>query len=211
MRSPLSRLRNRLEAKLIGPIDEVTARETLTETVQEVDQVLTTFNAILRLSRVNEGAEGKMLPLDVAELAEEMAELFHPAFEEAGLDFDSQVDRDLNIRGDSSLLAQAIANLLDNAVKYTPEGESVSLNAHRRDGQIVIVIEDSGPGIPETDLERVKSRFVRLDDARTQAGSGLGLAMVEAVAQLHGGSFTLANSDGESGLKASIMIPTERK
>lgn len=210
LRSPLSRLRNQLEAKLRGPIDEITARETLSETVEEVDQVLTTFNAILRLSRLREGAETKLLPLDLSEVAEEMAELFHPACEDAGLDFDYKIDRGLNIRGDRSLLAQAFANLLDNAVKYTPQGQSITLSAHRRDGQVEVTITDTGDGIPEADLERVKQRFVRLDEARTQAGSGLGLAMVDAVVDLHGGTFALSRGKDDCGLKATMTFPPER-
>jgi signal transduction histidine kinase len=210
LRSPLSRLRNRLEAKLRGPIDEVTARDTLGETVEEVDRVLATFNAILRLSRVNEGAEGKMVRLDLSELAEEMAELFEPACEEAGLTFTSDIERGLEIRGDRALLAQAIANLLDNAVKYTPPGESITFRAFRHDGRVAITVEDTGPGIPEKDLERVKTRFVRLDDARTQAGSGLGLAMVEAVAQLHGGELILATGKEGRGLRTTVSFPRDK-
>jgi signal transduction histidine kinase len=210
LRSPLSRLRNQLEVRLRGPMDELSARETLGETVEEVDRVLATFNAILRLSRVNAGAEGKLVDLDLSEICEEMAELFDPACEDAGIAFQSEVQNGLEMSGDRTLLAQAISNLLDNAVKYTPTGRSISFRAQRRDADIVVEVQDSGPGIPDEDLERVKERFVRLDDARTQPGSGLGLALVEAVAELHKGSFALARSEGESGLKASLIIPAKR-
>ncbi len=210
LRSPLSRLRNQLEARLRGPIDEITARETLAETVEEVDRVLTTFNAILWLSRVNEGAEGRLVPTDFSELCEELVELFEPACEEAGLDFVSKIGKKLELRGDHSLLAQAISNLLDNAVKYTPVGERISFSATQQDGLIKVVIEDSGPGIPEADMERVKQRFVRLDEARTQTGSGLGLAMVEAVADLHSGTFKLSPGDKLQGLRATLTFPKAR-
>lgn len=210
LRSPLSRLRNQLEARLRGPIDEVSARETLGETVEEVDRVLATFNAILRLSRVNAGAEGTLVPLDLSELCEELAELFEPACEDSGIAFAANIEADLELSGDRTLLAQAISNLLDNAVKYTPSGQSISFNARRHAGTIDISVEDTGPGIPEVDLERVKERFVRLDEARTLTGSGLGLALVDAVAELHAGAFNLTRGEDDIGLKATLSLTTKR-
>ncbi len=210
LRSPLSRLRNQLEARLRGPIDEVTARETLAETVEEVDNVLATFNAILRLSRVNEGAEGKLVPLDLTQLCEEMAELFEPACEDAGIEFTANIERGLEMMADRTLMAQAVSNLLDNAVKYTPTGQSIHLSAALKDEQIEVIVSDTGPGIPIADLERVKERFVRLDEARTQVGSGLGLALVEAVSELHSGTFTLTRGDDDTGLKAVLTFTPKR-
>ena len=210
LRSPLSRLRNQLEARLRGPIDEITARETLAETVEEVDNVLATFNAILRLSRVNEGAEGKLLPLNLTELCEEMAELFEPACEDAGIEFNANIERGLEMMGDRTLMAQAVSNLLDNAVKYTPAGQSIHLDAALKDERIEVIIADTGPGIPIDKLARVKERFVRLDEARTQTGSGLGLALVEAVSELHAGTFTLTRGDDDVGLKAALTFMPKR-
>ncbi len=211
LRSPLSRLRNRLEATLRGPLDEVSARETLGQTVDEVDKVLSTFNAILRLSRVNAGAEGRLVRLDLSELAEEMAELFEPACEEAGLSFLSDIDAGLSIQGDRALLTQAIANILDNAIKYTPHGGTIWFSVRRREASVEISVRDTGGGIPEDDFERVKQRFVRLDDARTQTGSGLGLALVEAVAELHHGELLLSAGGGEApatGLLVNLSLET---
>lgn len=210
LRSPLSRLRNQLEARLRGPIDEVSARETLGETVEEVDRVLATFNAILRLSRVNAGAEGTLVLLDLTELCEELAELFEPACEDSGIAFEAKIEPDLELPGDRTLLAQAISNLLDNAVKYTPSGQSISFTANRHAGTIDISVQDTGPGIPEADLDRVKERFVRLDEARTLTGSGLGLALVEAVAELHAGAFILTRGEDDIGLKATLSLTTKR-
>ena len=209
LRSPLSRLRNQLEARLRGPIDELSARETLGETVEEVDRVLATFNAILRLSRVNAGAEGKLVDLDLTELCEELAELFEPACEDAGITFKAGIDPHLSLAGDRTLLAQAISNLIDNAVKYTPSGQSIAFTATLHGTAIDVSIEDTGPGIPEEDLQRVKERFVRLDDARTLPGSGLGLALVDAVAELHAGEFTLARGQDQIGLKATLILPAK--
>lgn len=212
LRSPLSRLRNRLEGALRGPIDEVTARDTLTQTVDEVDRVLATFNSILSLSRVKAGAEGKQTRLNLSELAEEMAELFAPACEEAGLSFEADIRSGLWVKGDQSLLAQATANILDNAVKYTPSGGQISFGVKREGKNLEIVVCDTGPGIPEGDFERVKKRFVRLDEARTQAGSGLGLALVEAVAEFHKGQLTLAGGGDQphcKGLCVTLSLPRE--
>ncbi|MEM1148293.1 MAG: HAMP domain-containing sensor histidine kinase [Pseudomonadota bacterium] len=210
LRSPLSRLRNQLEARLRGPIDEVSARETLAETVEEVDRVLATFNAILRLSRVNAGAEGKLLPLDLTDLCRELADLFEPACEEAGIAFTAEISDGLKLAGDEALLAQAVSNLLDNAVKYTPEGKSISFTAKRADKQIEVTIADTGPGIPDADLDRVKERFIRLDEARTQPGSGLGLALVEAVAELHAGALVLTGGCDGVGLSATLSLPAKK-
>ena len=212
LRSPLSRLRNQLEVSLRGPMDELTARETLEQTVVEVDKVLATFNAIMRLSRLSAGEEGTFDSLDMTELAEEMAELFEPACEEAGLVFQSEIARGLRVHGDRAMLAQAIANLLDNAIKYTPRDGRISLRAVDKGSAIAVQISDSGPGIPEADFERVKERFVRLDDARTQSGSGLGLALVDAIVQLHHGSLVLSSAGGREaapGLLVTVNLPRE--
>ncbi|MEL7231870.1 MAG: HAMP domain-containing sensor histidine kinase, partial [Pseudomonadota bacterium] len=207
LRSPLSRLRNRLEDALRGPMDEMTARDTLSETVEEVDQVLATFNAILNLSRVRSTGEEHLQKLDVGELCADVAELFEPACEEAGLSFEARIKPDLSAKADQALLAQALSNLIDNAIKYTPRGGAVRLDVESRNKSITIAVSDTGPGIPETDRQRVKDRFVRLDDARTQAGSGLGLALVDAVAELHGGRLDLDESKLEGGgLKASLTL-----
>lgn len=207
LRSPLSRLRNRLETRLRGPLDEVSARETLAETVEEVDQVLSTFNAILRLSRIIDGAEAKMQPFDLSETGEELAELFGPACEDAELDFSAEIETELTLDGDRSLIAQAVSNLLDNAIKYSPRGESIRLHIHTEAKAILIDVEDTGPGIPDDEIERVKERFVRLDKARTQAGSGLGLALVVAVAELHAGDLDLMPGQTGTGLLARLRLP----
>lgn len=210
LRSPLARLRNRLEASLRGPLDEVSARDTLGQTVDEVDGVLDTFNSLLRLARLNAGAEGQLQTLDIGLLASELAELYEPACEEAGLSFVAQIGKDLKVSGDMGLLGQAFSNLLDNAVKYTPRGGTIKLLGKRVQSQIIIEVVNSGPGIPEEDLDRVKQRFVRLDEARTQSGTGLGLALVDAVAKRHEGRFELATGAGPSeapGLVARLYLP----
>lgn len=211
LRSPLTRLRNRLVIALTQPQTEQNAAETLSVTLQEVDRVLGTFDAILRLSRLDAGAEGLRVRMDLSELAEELAELFDPACEAAELGFKAQIVRNLTILGDRGLMAQAISNLIDNAIKYTPAGGTISFSAARTaDGMIDLSITDTGPGIPEADRAHVTRRFHRLDSARTQPGSGLGLALVESVAELHGGQLILGDGGGPAGkpgLKATLRLP----
>lgn len=211
LRSPLTRLRNRLELALSQPMSEDAANETLGTTLQEVDRVLDTFNAILRLARVDTGSAGTLARMDLSPLAEDFAELFDPACEEADLSFKSQISKNLVILGDKDLIGQALANLLDNAVKYTPAGGSISFTASRTpEGMIDVTVLDSGPGIPEDQRDKVTQRFHRLDSARTLPGSGLGLALVESVAELHSGQLVLRNGNGPAdrpGLKATLRLP----
>lgn len=211
LRSPLTRLRNRLVLALTQPQTGQGAAETLGVTLQEVDQVLGTFDSILRLARLDAGAEGLRVRMDLSELAEELAELFDPACEAAELGFKAQIGRNLTILGDRGLMAQAISNLIDNAIKYTPAGGSISfVTARTGDGMIDLSIVDTGPGIPEADRVHVTQRFHRLDSARTQPGSGLGLALVESVAELHGGQLILDNGGGpvgQPGLRATLRLP----
>tara|TARA_R110001592_G_scaffold53212_6_gene163216 strand:+ start:1037 stop:2437 length:1401 start_codon:yes stop_codon:yes gene_type:complete len=211
LRSPLSRLRNRLEIALSQPLSQEAASATLSETVEEVDRVLSTFNAILRLARLEAGAEGERVRMDVSELAEELAELFDPACEEAELSFKSQIARHLMILGDRDLIGQALSNMLDNAVKYTPAGGAISFTVARGpDGTIDLTVVDSGPGVPPQARQRVVQRFQRLDSARTQPGSGLGLSLVDSVADMHGGKLILLDAGGpvgQPGLKAILRLP----
>ena len=211
LRSPLSRLRNRLEIALSEPMSRESAEATLEETVEEVDRVLGTFNAILRLARLEAGAEGERVRMDVSELGEELAELFDPACEEAGLSFKSQISRNLTILADRDLVGQALSNLLDNAVKYTPEGGAITFSITRGpNGTVDMTVVDSGPGVPEDARERVVQRFQRMDSARTHPGSGLGLALVDSVADMHGGALILSDAGGPPdmpGLKATLRLP----
>lgn len=213
LRSPLSRLRNRLEESLLSPMDQESARETLASTVEEVDRVLLTFNAILRLSRLDAGAEGRMVKIDLHDVLEELAELYEPACEDAGLTFHGDISQPIIVLGDRELIAQAVSNLLDNALKYTPEGGTIRFTARRTSDSVVITVSDDGPGIPEHMREKAKERFFRLDSARTQAGSGLGLALADAVADLHKGHLDLLWTHGPpepKGLKAVLTLPRDK-
>ncbi|MAP94134.1 MAG: two-component sensor histidine kinase [Ponticaulis sp.] len=212
LRSPLTRLRNRLEADLRDG-EKVNRAESIERTIEEVDAVLATFNAILSLSRVQAGNAARFQDIEVSELLSELAELYEPAAEEAGLEFSSEIEPGLLIEGDKSLIAQAVTNLLDNAIKYTPEGGAMTLRARKtRSDEVELSVTDTGPGIPEADRERAVRRFVRLEASRTQPGNGLGLAMVDAIARLHQGRFDLSEGPGTPpniGLRAALTLPTE--
>lgn len=211
LRSPLSRLRNKLEVAIGEPLSKDEANARLEETVEEVDRVLATFNAILRLARLDAGAEGKRVRMDVSEIAKELAELFEPACEEAELSFKSKIDHGLTLLGDRDLIGQALVNLLDNAVKYTPAGGAISFKVARGPGNSIdLIVLDTGPGIPESSRALAVERFHRMDSARTLPGSGLGLSLVVSVAEMHGGELLLSSGAGKAdapGLKAVLRLP----
>jgi len=217
LRSPLTRLRNRMEDGLREAERGADCREALETALDDADQLLTTFNSVLKIARLEAGERREQLsPIDPKELVADLAELYEPVAEDSGLAFSCELADGLRIRADRGLVSQAIANLLDNAVKYAPPGEAVALRLRRcSDGRVEISVTDTGPGIAEMDRERVKKRFVRLDDSRTSPGSGLGLALVQAVAEIHGAEFTLDEGPGSetgagSGLRAALVFPQPR-
>lgn len=212
LRSPLTRLRNRLEGALVSTAEGKAEPAILEESLDEVDRLLGTFNAILRLSRLEAGESGKLERTDLSELAREFADLYQPACEDAGQTFYFAIDSNLAVLGDRGLIAQALSNLIDNAIKYTPEGGTISFEARRSktSSAVDLIVTDSGPGIPETDRARVTERFVRLEKSRSEPGSGLGLSLVEAVADLHKGTLTLGDGKGPTdapGLRAVLSLP----
>ena len=216
LRSPLTRMRAKLEVALMdaeaGRIDGVDAVQLA---LDEADNLLKTFNTVLAIARLQAAAGRTPDPkvFDAADLAADMAELYEPASEEKGLEFSAEIERGLMISGNQPFLAQALANIIDNAIKYTPTGGAVMLRARRRSsGEIEYSVTDTGPGVPEGDRERVIERFVRLDNSRTEAGSGLGLALVGAVMEAHGGRILLDEGPGEyggfgPGLRVALVLP----
>ncbi len=186
LRKPLNRIRNRLEVILLEPRDDDTYRETIARTVEDTEELIATFNALLSIARAESGERRQDWDeVDLTGLLEQMAELYEAAAEEEALSFSADIERGLKLHGNRQLLAQAITNLLDNAMKFTPSGGRVTLTATRNNGSITVAVEDTGPGIPEPERERIFERFVRLDSARSTPGSGLGLSLVKAVASLH--------------------------
>lgn len=213
LKTPLTRLKARVEDALRSS-NANEHRAALELTLKEADELLKTFAALLSIARAEAGeARGGMKPTDVGALVEELAELYAPMVEDTGGAFEVTVAKGLQINGDRQLLAQAITNLLDNALKYAvPEAPctgkpplAVSLSARRQKGQVLVEVSDNGPGIPEADRARVVERFVRLDESRSKPGSGLGLSLASGVAKLHRGRLELA--DAEPGLRATLHLP----
>jgi signal transduction histidine kinase len=210
LRTPLTRLRNGAEEALRKASTLEEAKAALERAIAESDGLIRGFDGLLMIARAQSGhLAPKMTPLRLDEIAGGMAELYAPAAEEAGLHLVTRLTPDISIRGNRELLAQAIANLIDNAIKYG-KGEAVceiTLALTREGADVVLVVADRGPGIGEADRERVRKRFVRLDPSRGQVGFGLGLSLVQAVAQLHGARFTL--EDNAPGLRAKLVFPAE--
>ncbi|PXA91793.1 histidine kinase, partial [Caulobacter sp. D5] len=215
LRSPLTRLRARMEVALIdaenGKGDPVAALETA---LMDADGVLKTFNAVLAIARLQAAGQAPdQKPFDASELATDMSELYELSCEDKGLDFKSEVTPALSLRGNREFIAQALANLLDNAIKYTPEGGAIMMRLRRRSsGELEFSVTDTGPGVPEADRARVVQRFVRLENSRSEPGAGLGLSLVQAVAASHGGRLELAEGPGEyngmgPGLRVALVLP----
>jgi signal transduction histidine kinase len=215
LRSPLTRLRARMEVALIdaenGKGDPVAALETA---LIDADGVLKTFNAVLAIARLQAAGEAPNQEVfDASELVSDMAELYEAGCEDKGLDFKAEIVPALGVRGNREFIAQALANLLDNAIKYTPEGGAVMLRARRTSSsELEFSVTDTGPGVPEADRARVVQRFVRLENSRSEPGAGLGLSLVQAVAASHGGRLELAEGPGEyggfgPGLRVALLLP----
>lgn len=198
LRTPLARLRGQVEAALETPPSAEADREALRRALDEIDQVLATFTSVLRLARVQSAAGWKFETVDVTAITRDLAEFYEPVAEDAGISLRSFIVPRLIVSGDANLIQQALSNLIENAIKYTPEGGQVRVEAIRgADARIVISVADSGPGVPNEERERILERFVRLETARTTPGSGLGLSLVQAVAELHQAELLLG--DGLSG------------
>lgn len=208
LRTPLNRLRSRIDVALLSETDCATLRRTLEETLAEADNILATFNAILTISSAESGQRlHSFEQLDPARLAEDIAELYEPLAEEKGVNLSCAAQSGLSVQGDRHLLFQALANMVDNAVKYTPAGGQASVEVTASDGAIRITVADSGPGIAADQRERVLERFVRLDATRSTPGNGLGLSLVQAVARLHGATLNL--DDNQPGLRLSLLFPAK--
>jgi signal transduction histidine kinase len=208
LKTPLNRLRNSAEEALRDPRGGEAYRDGLERTIEKADDLIKTFNALLLIARLEAGAlEEGLDHFDLGKLVEDVSELYTPAAEEAGFALAVETADGLLVRANRQLIGQAIANLIDNAIKYsrgTNAGSAITVKALREGGGVAVSVGDRGPGIPAQDRSRVLKRFVRLEKSRTQPGTGLGLSLVAAVARLHHGEVRL--EDNEPGLRVVLWL-----
>ena len=199
LKTPLSRLRTRLERALVELPERSSQNEAIRAAIDEADRLLATFNALLSIAELESGArKNQREPLDLDEVARSAAELYEPVADEKGFGLALATEPGVKILGERHLLSQALANLLDNALKYA-EGAAIEISVFRRNGKAVLEVADRGPGIPEADREAVFDRFVRLEPSRTTPGNGLGLSLVRAIVRQYDGTVEL--HDNHPGLR----------
>lgn len=212
LRTPIARARAKLEEALVSAQDEEALRAAVEQGIADLDNIARIFKAVLRIAEVEAGSRrAAFAPLDLAPALRDAAELYEASAEVGGQALLVEVPESLPLVGDRDLLLQAVANLLDNALKFTPSGGSVRLSADSAGGFITITVADDGPGLTAADRERVGERFFRADAARSTPGSGLGLSLVRAVAALHGGEAgfrdAVAGRD-PPGLAVTLRLPS---
>ncbi|KPP80705.1 MAG: Sensor protein basS/pmrB [Oceanicaulis sp. HLUCCA04] len=217
LRLPLTRMRGRLESALVDAGDLADREAALAQAISDADELLKTFNAVLSLSRLQTGERRRAFEtLDLAAIIADVAELYEPVCEETGHEFAVDAADGLTILGDRELVAQATANLVDNAIKYTPEGGAIMLRVRSTSsGAVELSVTDTGPGIAPEERPRVLERFVRLEASRNLPGVGLGLSLVQAIAEVHGAELSLDDGPGASngdgtGLRIALLFPRHR-
>jgi len=209
LRTPLAELRARLEGMTrrtaLGAPPSAELRDEVQAAIGDVDRLVGAFNALLRLAEIDSGARrAGFRMVELAPVLAQLAEVYAPLAEAGGGAVALEAPGGIAVTGDPDMLAQAVANLLDNAIKYAARGRIALTLARRPDGRAAIAVADNGPGISEAEREKVAARFYRGDVSRTAPGLGLGLAEVEAVAKLHGGALELG--DNHPGLVATIVL-----
>ena len=205
LRSPLTRLRGHAEMALMKDADTLRLKAALQKAIDETDGIVATLNAILSIAQIESGARREWAQVDMTSVCHDAAELYEALADEKRMNFNVDIADDVTVKGNRQLIAQAIGNLLDNAIKYTPDGGRVSLTLATQDSRAVVSISDNGPGIPAEMHDRALQRFVRMDTSRSQPGNGLGLALVKAVAEQHGAMLIL--DDNSPGLRINLSFP----
>ena len=216
LRAPLHRMRGRLEVALMAPRSTEEYRALLQRTMAEAETIAGTFNGILKIGRLKASAlDLPNTPVDLAEIVEEIAELYQAFAEETGVTLEALLPeaahrsgRSLLVMGDAHAISQAAANLLDNAIKYTPAGGKVVISAEQKACCAILRVADNGPGIPAEKRAATLERFVRLEKTADKPGFGVGLSFVSAVADWHGAQLTLA--DNNPGLLATLSFPAAK-
>lgn len=206
LRTPLTRLRNHLEELHLSTDRSGQDYVMVEQAIAEADGLLASFNALLRIVRVeSEEAINRFQPVDMANLTKDVAELYEPLVEQKGQTLKTELAEIEPIAGDRDMLFQAISNLIDNAIKYSPKNGLIQISLAQTDDNVKLIIADSGPGITSQDREKVFQRFFRLDQSRNTPGNGLGLSLVHAVMKLH--KMNIYLEDNHPGLKVVIVFP----
>jgi hypothetical protein len=222
LKTPLTRLRNRCEATLRNAKGDADYRAALDTTIEESEELIRTFDALLMIARAESGEAGRdVSEFDAAETARGVAELYEPVAEEKGLRLAIEAPAPTMVRGHRELISQALANLVDNAIKYAAPAPqlvaaggaeladepppAITVTAGAEGDRVVLTVADRGPGIPQDQRAHAVERFVRLEQSRSQPGSGLGLSLASAIAHLHHGELRL--EDNGPGLRAVILLP----
>lgn len=210
LRSPLTRLRNRLEVTLLEERDPENYRIVFEEAIGDADSLIHTFNAMLSIARLEAGIDStQWSDTAIGDLLAELAELYLAVAEDEELSFSADLSANPTYYCNRHLIAQAVTNLLDNAIKYTPKPGQVTLAIEGDDDLFTITVSDNGPGIPDHERERVLERFVRLENERNSPGNGLGLSLVQAVSRIHGAELLL--NDNNPGLKTQLVFKRKPK
>lgn len=212
LKTPLTRLRNRAEAALASADDPATYRAALEAAISESDQLIRTFNAILMISRLEAGYSAEQTSsVDLAAIVAGVVELYEPVAEELGVALEAAVEGEAQVSANRELVAQALSNIVDNGIKYSAghgDAPRVVVSLTRRSpGGYLLEVADNGPGVPDDDRERVTERFVRLEQSRTQPGSGLGLSLAKAVMEFHRGRLELSGRN--PGLSVQMIFPED--
>ena len=207
LRTPLSRLRQVLEAASRADTSPIELRAAVEQAIAQTDAILETFGALLRIAQIEAGAgRSGFACFDLSALLRSLVETYEPVAEDAGHRLEARIEDGINIRGDRELLTQMLANLIENSLRHTPSGTRLEATLERAAGDVRAVLADNGPGIPEAAREKVFRRFFRLEASRSSPGSGLGLSLVAAVASLHAVGIELA--DNAPGLRVTLRFPT---
>ena len=212
LKTPLTRLRNKVEGALKDGTTPAQQREALETTIEECDHLIRTFNALLLIARVEAGSpSNSFTPIDLAEVVTDIAELYEPVAEDAGITISTELVTLPPFMGNRELVGQALVNLVENAIKYAKDAKSepaITIALRVVGANTIIEVADNGAGIPVEDRKRVLERFVRLEKSRSEPGSGLGLSLVAAVARLHKGTIEIL--DNEPGARIRLSMPSER-
>lgn len=208
LRTPLTRARSRLEATLHGPRDLASYASAIEETIEEIDRIDGMLTTLMDISEAQTGAMRlTRVPLQIATVFEEMLDLYGDAADARGITLNAEAPPDLVLEADHNRLRQVLANLVDNAIKYTPQGGRVELRADAAGGGVEVRVSDTGAGIPEDELPRIWDRLFRGDRSRSEKGLGLGLSLVKAIVEAHGGEVSVTSSVGR-GTTFTLCFPT---